>query len=461
MKAITGKAIRSCLEQSHDGFMIANPDGIILYSNDSYRKLTKLYEKGSVGTNLKELLSQQAIDGSTCMECIKRKRTFTSVHRDYALDGVILSASKPLFDENGNIELVITNVRDTSEFFDLKHEIEIAQKAIADLTKSADELGFGDQKIVAVSPKMQATLKKAQKASGFDVSVLIQGPSGTGKEVVAKFIHQHSPRKDKPFIVINCGAIPETLMETELFGYAEGTFTGQKRSGKCGLLAAAKGGTLFLDEIGDMPLSMQVKLLRVLESNTYTPVGSTQQLNANVRFISATNRPLMEMVNQNLFREDLYYRLNVVEVTIDPLIDRKEDIIPLSIFFLEKFNRKYHLEKILPSNIIPALQGYPWTGNVRELKNVIETMTVLSSDRYLELPQNIQDNVIVQQPNDQPEWEVENLSDFVGKQEKSYLTYCYKKCGTTRKLAEALKVNHSTIMRKFKRYHICVHDCNS
>ena len=252
MKELIKKDLLRCLEQSHDGFMVSDSKGIILYSNEAYRRLTKLYERGGCGTDLKELVGAGEIDSSTCMQAISHRDMVSSVHLDYEHDGVILSASKPIFSEDGMIEYVINNVRDTSEFFNLKHDLEEARAAIDAIASHVVSEDNIESRIVAVSPKMQETLSIAKRASAFNVAVLIQGESGTGKEVVAQYIHDHSPRKKEAFIAVNCGAIPDNLIETELFGYAEGTFTGQTRGGKQGLLDAARGGTVFLDEIGDM-----------------------------------------------------------------------------------------------------------------------------------------------------------------------------------------------------------------
>lgn len=452
MKQITNKELLLFLDESYDGFMVSDNLGTILYSNIKYRETTKLGEKGKPGNNLRELVENNEIDGSSCVECIRCQRTYSSVHIDYAQKGVILCTAKPIFDENNCIKFVITNTKDASDFFNLKNDLEEAHNAIRKFAKSVEDYDPNEKSIIAVSREMRNSLELAKKASNFDVSVLVKGESGVGKEIIAKYIHDNSHRSDKPFIIVNCGAIPEQLLETEMFGYVEGTFTGQRKGGKYGLFAAASGGTMLLDEIGDMPLSMQVKLLRMIETNYYTPVGSCQQVQANVRFISATNKPLKEMIKEGKFREDLYYRLNTVEILVAPLIERKDDIIPLSLFFLKHFNRKYSLTKKIQPMEMNKLIKYGWPGNARELKHVIEMMAVLSQDNYLKIPKYIIDDV--SETSKEKNWEIGSLCNFIANQEKDYLTYCYRECRTTRKLAERLEVNHSTIMRKLKRYNI-------
>ncbi|WP_457644696.1 sigma-54-dependent transcriptional regulator [Persephonella sp.] len=244
---------------------------------------------------------------------------------------------------------------------------------VSDLKKELSELkSLLSTDIIAESPQMRQVLETAKKIAPFDTTVLITGESGTGKEMIANFIHKNSLRKDKPFIAINCGAIPSELLESELFGYKKGAFTGANTDKK-GLIEEAEGGTLFLDEIGELPLDLQVKLLRVLQENEIKPIGSNRPKRINVRFITATNRDLKQMIEEGKFREDLYYRINVIPIHIPPLRDRKEDIIPLAHFFINKFCSKYGIpKKRLSEHARKKLLSYEYKGNVRELENIIE-----------------------------------------------------------------------------------------
>lgn len=456
MKALTNKAILSALENSHDGFMISDPRGTILYFNRAYARLTKFFELAKVGKRMQEYIDAGRMKGATCIEAVRQRRTITELHVDDPTGVAIISSARPCFREDGEILYVVTNVRDITEFMDLRKQIDEVQQIVASFAKQIERTERYGENIVVMDQQMRTLLDTAKKIAGVDVSVMIRGESGTGKEVLAKFIHENSPRRRAPFLAVNCGAIPENLLETELFGYAEGTFTGQVKGGKSGLLHAAEHGTLLLDEIGDMPLLLQVKLLRVLETKTYSPVGSTKVVPCDVRILSATNKDLKQMIHDKLFREDLYYRLNVVELDIPALRDRRDDIIPLALYFLEKANLKYHCRKQISSVVMQRLRNHTWPGNVRELRNMIERMTVLSPGRYLELPTDLQDTgagpdirILTSEST-----EVLPLNEYMEKKEKEYLEIIRARCGTTRKMAECLGVDHSTVIRKLKKYGI-------
>lgn len=237
--------------------------------------------------------------------------------------------------------------------------------------------------IVAESSSLKNILKTAEKIAPFDTTVLITGESGTGKEVLAKFIHKKSKRAKKPFITVNCGAIPEELLESELFGYKKGAFTGANTDKK-GLIEEADGGTLFLDEIGELPLNLQVKLLRVLQEGEIKPLGASKSKKVDVRFIAATNRNLEKLVKEGKFREDLFYRLNVIHIEIPPLRKRKEDIIPLAKFFIKKVSAKYNIPlKTLSKKAEKQLLEHSWPGNVRELENTIERIMLTKNSQTI------------------------------------------------------------------------------
>ncbi len=262
---------------------------------------------------------------------------------------------------------------------ELKHIVKQALEltSLKEEVKTLKDLLFDE--IIAESPSMKEVLEKAKRVSPFDTTVLITGESGTGKEVIARFIHKNSKRKDKEFIPINCGAIPDELLEAELFGYKKGAFTGAT-SDKKGIIEEADGGTLFLDEIGDLPLNLQVKLLRVLQEGEIKPIGSNKAKKVDVRFLAATNQDLEKLIKEGKFREDLYYRLNVIKIHIPPLRERKEDIIPLAKFFIKKYSTKYNIKpKLLSEKAISQLLSYNWPGNVRELENTIERAVLMTT----------------------------------------------------------------------------------
>ncbi len=235
--------------------------------------------------------------------------------------------------------------------------------------------------LVYSSEKMEGIVSLVKKVAKTDATVLIRGESGTGKELIAKAIHRLSARKSKPFVAVNCASIPDTLLEAELFGHKKGAFTDAYTDRK-GKFEQADGGTIFLDEIGDMPLSLQAKILRALQEREITPLGSNRSVKVDVRVLSATSRNLEDMVKKGEFREDLYYRLNVIDITLPPLRERREDIPLLAEFFLKKFSLKHGIRKPqIEEGGLRLIKGYEWKGNVRELENFIEKMVVLYSDK--------------------------------------------------------------------------------
>jgi transcriptional regulator with GAF, ATPase, and Fis domain len=321
------------------------------------------------------------------------------------------------------------------------------------LSDRLEQYRFGE--IVGTSPPMQQVFRKVEKISPTDISVLITGETGTGKELIAREIHNRSPRTGKPFVTINCGAIPENLLESELFGHVKGAFTGADRERK-GWFEHANGGTLFLDEVGDIPISTQVKLLRALESGEIVRVGTNEPVHVNVRLISATNRDLTDAIASGAFRHDLYHRLKVVSVKLPPLRERREDVDLLIDHFLKEFNAS-HGKTI--TSITPAarkvLRHYNWPGNVRELKNAIESMVVVDFDGVLDLDdltEDLQPGATVHPGNHS------DASDqFIGKSledvEKYYITETLKlTAGNREEAAKLLGIGERTLYRKLKEY---------
>jgi transcriptional regulator with PAS, ATPase and Fis domain len=290
--------------------------------------------------------------------------------------------------------------------------------------------------------------------AGVDSTVLLLGESGVGKEVVAKLLHRLSKRSTKPLVAINCSAIPENLIESELFGYETGAFTGAQKRGKQGLIEFANEGTLFLDEIGELPLSLQVKLLRVLQDKKLMRLGGITEIDVNVRIVAATNRDLYKMVIDKQFRADLYYRLNVIPIEIPPLRKRKSDILPLCHHFIDVYNHKYGINKELSLSTGQALENYDWPGNVRELENLIERLVVTTNHNIIDF-------------EDLPQFLVHNDSDINSKikideimhlreaqelTEKLLIEKAYENYKNTYEMAEALGVNQSTVVRKINKY---------
>lgn len=297
---------------------------------------------------------------------------------------------------------------------------------------------------------MQSVIRQARNIADIDVTILLSGESGTGKNVIANYIHICSKRKDAPFVEINCASFPENLLESELFGYEKGSFTGALSAGKKGLVEAAKGGTLFLDEINSLPLSLQGKFLSLLENKSYRKVGSSETKKVDFRVVAATNRNLLEMVKEGTFRADLYYRLSVFPIWIPPLRDRREDIEALARYFIGKLSHQYGQDKIFTREAIEQLKIYEWPGNIRELRNFIERIILMTPpeiNMIEAVPMEIMEDSFLKAPESQSE-EKKSLSkeDII-----SALNLFH---GNREKTAEYLSISRRTLQYRIKEYHL-------
>ena len=285
----------------------------------------------------------------------------------------------PIFDGSGNIEYVITKLQDVENFQTLYKTLLKQTNILREsVSKSDQPLTSSQDSIVAESQELKQVFAIADSVAPLDSSVLIYGESGSGKEVFARYIHEHSGRRDKPMITVNCAAFSESLIESELFGYEKGSFTGANKEGKVGLIQAADGGTLVLDEINSLPMSMQGKILRVIEEKSVQRVGAIRAKKVDFRLIAATNQDLHQLVDKGDFRRDLYYRLNVLPLTIPPIRQRRDDIVPLCLYFLEYFCKKYNLKKTFSQSVLRQVRAYSWPGNVREIRNFVERVVVMT-----------------------------------------------------------------------------------
>lgn len=308
--------------------------------------------------------------------------------------------------------------------------------------------------IIGNSKALQGAILLARQIAGTDSTVLLKGESGTGKELFARAIHRASKRNDRVFVPLNCGALPENLLESELFGYVDGAFTGAKKGGRVGLFQFASSGTIFLDEISELPLHLQVKLLRVLQESKIRPLGSNEEIPVNCRVITATNRNIEKLVQKGLFREDLYYRLNVIPIQIPPLRHRKEDLLLLAKNHLDKFRQKDGIEKRITPGALEKLLSYDWPGNVRELENVMERAHHLSPGEEIGCRHILFDGETGGIGNSFPEPKKEDLKGAVARAEKEVLQTALGVHGSIRKTARALGVSHTTIANKLKKYGI-------
>lgn len=434
-------------EASFDYLFVTDSEGQVTKVNPAYYRITGIKPKEVLGKTMYELVAQGFYDRSCSIEVIETLKPVTFVQK-IKTGRTVLVTGNPVFDDKGNLICVVTNGRDITELNELKMAVEQKEELSEHYkTKYFNLKGYRDY--VVASTAMAELMQTVNQIAQFDSAVMITGESGVGKEIVAHQIHLQSLRKDKSYIRINCASIPETLLESELFGYVEGAFTGAKKGGKLGIFELANGGTLLLDEIAELPIGVQAKLLRVIQENEVTRIGSTKTTKIDVRIITATNRDLSEMVNKNQFRRDLYYRLNVVPIIVPPLRERREEIPALIDHFLYKFNEKYGLNKQIAPQLIDKLVNYDWPGNVRELKNVVERAVVtdpgnvifsLDLDRFHHYDSSDQPNI--------------NLRELVHKLEKHYINAYLAKYGSTRKAAAALGISQSTLCRKAAMYDI-------
>lgn len=451
------------IDSSYDGICVTDDKGKMLRINKSYSRISGIpYERlqkclgNYVGDLEKSRESYRRGTPENSLLVLANQKPTSFCKKLFKVKDLVYTGN-PIFDDDGNVYRVVWNIRDISELNVLKREILKSQYITARYATELEELrarSFQADGVVIHSIEMKKVMEMALRVANVDTTVLITGETGVGKDVISKIIHNASERRNGPFISVNCGAIPENLLESELFGYESGAFTGAKRNGKVGLLEAANDGTILLDEIGDLPAHLQVKILQVLQDQKVVRVGGTKPIKLNIRILAATNKNLKNMVRDNLFREDLYYRLNVIPINIPPLRDRKEDIIPLTRCFVEKFCNKYKINREISQDVFEIMENYRWPGNIRELENFVERVLIISKDpvishhnltNYFENSENVHKAPIM----------VNNiipLKDAREMLEKEILNKALSKGLSTRKVAEILKVDHSTIVRKINKY---------
>ncbi|MFA6877348.1 MAG: sigma 54-interacting transcriptional regulator, partial [Fusobacterium sp.] len=386
-----------------------------------------------------------------CEECVIQ----TYILGKEAEKGAIVSRSY-VEDKDGNIIAGVAQVKFRIQTLDvaqklMKNYIEL--KYYRDEYAKSNRLNLSFKTMVGDSNSFMKVKEIGIKASKTNFPVFLTGSTGTGKEVLAKAIHLNSDRKDRPMISINCGAIPENLLESELFGYEEGAFTGAKKGGKKGKFLIASGGTLFLDEIGDMPLGMQVKLLRVLQENEIDPVGSTHSIPINVRIIAATKKNIEKMIELGEFREDLYYRLNVIKIELPNLNERKSDILKLADYFLNKLNVEYKTVKGFSKEVKECLESFKWPGNIRELDNVIKSAYAISDDLMIKLI-DLPPKLSFYNKEKQIENELGNLVVLVNEYEKNIILNVLNSSKNCKEASEKLGIHRSALYKKIQKYKI-------
>ncbi|MED1555096.1 sigma 54-interacting transcriptional regulator [Bacillus paramycoides] len=450
------KDLHAILSSIYDEILVVNHKGeLIRYSETVINDFW--------GSNLKDLLGKNLLDlekkglfSPSVTRLVLEQQKKVSVVQETKSGRKILAVGNPVFNESGELHRIIIASRDITEATRLKTELHEIKKISEQYKKELDDFKNKDRflkKLIYCSPKMEQIINQAKKIADFSSNVLISGESGVGKEVIAQAIHQLGKRSAKPFLKLNCGAIPETLLESELFGYTKGAFTGADKNGKEGYFKRADQGILFLDEIGEMPLHLQVKLLRVLQEQEVIPIGSTIPTKINVQIIAATNKSLEKMVEAGTFREDLFYRLNVIPLQVPPLRERMEDVPVLAFHFLQQLNEKYNKNYHLTPDALNLLEFYSWPGNVRELQNMIERLVVSADDPVIEA--EFVSKFLT------PGYDFKKskpvitrvlpLQEALHSVEEQLILLAMKQYKTTTKAAKALGISQSSVSRKYQK----------
>lgn len=454
--------LNAILSSIYDEILVVKANGELLrFSDNIIEDFWQVDLKQLIGKNILELEDKGLFTPSVTRLVIEKKKK-VSVVQETRTGRKILAVGNPVFNENNELERIIVASRDITETTRLKSELKEIKKISDQYKKELDNFKCKDRfskKLIYRSPKMEKIMNQIQKIADFSSTVLLYGESGVGKEVIAQAVHQMGRRATKPFLKLNCGAIPENLLESELFGYSKGAFTGAERSGKEGYFKQADGGILFLDEIGEMSMHLQVKLLRVLQEQEVIPIGSTTPIKVNVQIIAATNKNLDKMVEAGTFREDLYYRLNVIPIHIPPLRERTEDISLLAFHFLQRLNEKYERNYHLTPDAINVLEFYPWPGNVRELQNIIERLVVTADQPAInaEFVSQFLTSGYERKKMKPLITRVIPLQDAIDSVEEQLIVMAMNQYKTTTKAAKALGISQSSVSRKYQKI---LHDKN-
>ena len=457
VKAVN-KELDGVFESVADGLVLVDENGVVLRINEAYKTMTGISEEEYKGKHVHELIKEGYIGKSLSDKVIERKTSYSTV--DVRNGKELLLTANPVFNDQGHIIRVITAARDTTELTNLKKRLAESEAArhnyYEELKKLRANLMF--TRIIANGPVMKQIIELALHVAQVDSSILILGETGVGKDLFAMLIHRVSKRALKPFVNINCGAIPGNLLESELFGYQPGAFTGALKGGKVGRFELAQGGTLFLDEIGELPLDLQVKVLKAVQDKQITRIGGSNIIELDVRIIAATNRDLEAMIREKTFRQDLYYRLNVIPIVLPPLRERREDIAPLINEFLLKFNTRYGYQKWIHKDVINCLYNYDWPGNVRELENAVERAVVSCRSDSITLDcfhGFIHSNLVNSCSN------LSTLRKAHELEERQAIEEAYRKTGSTRKTAIILGISQPAVVKKMKKYGISANRLSS
>lgn len=452
------------VKSSSDNIVITDGNGIVLRASPNSISIYGLESTALIGMSVFELEENNIFSPSVTIKVLKERKE-VQVMQHTTTGRTVMATGIPVFDNSGKIIRVISSSHDLTEIQNLKENYEELSTKMERFQSEIQQLRENElsmENLIIQSKSMQRIWQLILQVAKTDASIVFLGESGVGKNIFAHALHKESQRKEETFIEVNCGAIPDSLFESEMFGYEAGSFTGANKKGKPGLIELADKGTLFLDEIGELPVSVQAKLLKVLQEKTVTRVGGIKSKKIDFRLIASTNQNLEEMVKLGRFREDLFYRLNVITVTIPPLRERKEDIAMLAYYYLQKFNEKYETSKSFHTTTIDQLTAYDWPGNVRELQNMIERLVITVEGKTIfpnALPMSL--NPRPTQAHDflqLEEWKenAKTLKEALEDVEIRWLKRAARQCKTTYEMASYLGLNQSTVVRKLKKYKINV-----
>lgn len=445
--------LNEILDAVSDTLLISDGKGVVMRVSHSFEEVYGICSGEALGKTVFELEKEGYFKPSIIAEVLRQNMKLTMTQRTNANRDIIVTAT-PVYDEKGEIKFVASFSRDITEVVALQKRYSKLEDKVerykGEINKLRKENSMG--KLVSSSASMRKIMAMVTRVADYDINVLLLGDSGVGKTSIARQIHQMSARAENAFVDINCAAIPENLLEAELFGYEKGSFTGADSKGKIGLIEMAQKGTLFLDEISEIPLRLQAKILKAIQDKVITRVGGVKEISVDFRLIAASNRDLQEYVNQGLFRKDLYYRLNVMKIEIPPLAERRDDIIPLINHFLEQFNEKYGNNKSISPRAMEILCAYDWPGNIREVANVIERGYITSRNGVIldsELPEEIKEN----KNRILTTFEFEgDLNEALEQLERQIITEAYNKYRTTIDVAKHLNISQPTASRKIMKY---------
>lgn len=458
--------LEGIIASSHDGIIITDGEGNVIKINRALSRVTKLPEECFLGKKIDSLQEEGYFSFEPIAKRARLEKKIVTGLQRIETGKEVMVTSTPVYDDAGKVIRVVTNVTDMSDITNLQEQLTQSLEVSGHLRTEFNKLledELRSNELITRNHKMLDIVELVRRVADSNASVLLQGESGVGKEVFAKLVHAWSKRKGA-FLKINCSALPGHLLESEIFGYSRGAFTGANNLGKPGLFELADEGTLFLDEIEDLPLELQGKFLRVLQDGEFIRLGGTNVIKVNVRIISASNKDLNLMIDQNKFRPDLYYRLNVVPVTIPPLRERLEDIPLLAEYFLGRLNDEYHTKKVISPQLLKRFVEHTWPGNVRELRNILERLTLVSlgdvigehefmASKYSAM------NTIVSDCNSEPhnqdvDESIPRLKEALEEREKEIVLKAITKYKNIRRTGQILGISHTAVQRKLKKYQV-------